>query len=359
MRIGIDARELCGHATGVGRYLAGLLREWSAPAAGGQHEFVLYTPSALSIPLDARRFNERVIIGPSGTMWEQMRLPRSLARDHLDVFFAPAYTAPLSIAVPSVLTIHDVSYMAHPEWFPLREGFRRRWLTQQSAARARAVVTVSQFSRREIIEHLQVPENRIHVVPQGIDRPPAEEARFSGGERLLFVGSILNRRHVPELIRAVRQLVRLRPGVTLDVVGDDRSFPAENLGSLVAHLELEAHVRWHRYVTDAQLRDLYGHARAFAFLSEYEGLGMTPLEALAFGVPPVLYDTAVARESCGGAALYVPVGDRPALVSALETALFNDAARTVLLAAAPAVLAKYEWPRAARETLAVIESARC
>jgi glycosyltransferase involved in cell wall biosynthesis len=353
MRIGIDARELGGHVTGVGRYLAGLLREWSAPAS--PHEFVLYAAEAISVPLDARRFQQRLIPGPAGTWWEQVKLPESLARDRLDLFFAPAYTAPLRVAVPCVVTIHDVSFVTHPEWFRVREGLRRRWLTRQSALRARAVVTVSQFSRREIIEHLQVPEGQVHVIPQGIDRPPLQAAALDE-TRLLFVGSILNRRHVPELIRAVQRLARSRPDVTLDLVGDDRSFPPEDVGALISYLGLEGRVRWHRYVTDEQLRTLYAQARAFVFLSEYEGLGMTPLEALASGVPSVLYDTPVARESCGDAAFYVPIGDRAALVAALERVLFDDAVRRSILAAAPVTLARYEWPRAARDTLALLES---
>lgn len=355
MRIGIDAREIAGHATGVGRYLAGLLREWSA-TPGIRHEFLLYGTAEPAIQLDAHRFHQRTIPGAAGTWWEQTQLSQALRQDHLDVFFAPAYTAPLRLAIPLVLTIHDVSYLAHPEWFTVREGVRRRWLTKQSALRARAVVTVSQFSRREIIEHLRVPDERIHVIPQGIDRPHLAGPTRDPA-RILFVGSILNRRHVPELIRAVQLLARARPQVTLDIVGDDRTFPRENLASLITNLGLEARVHWHRYVTDEQLVDLYGRARAFAFLSEYEGLGMTPLEALAHGVPPVLYDTAVAHESCGNAALFVPTGDRTALIAALETALFDELARGALLAAAPMVLARYDWPRAARETLAVIESA--
>ena len=100
---------------------------------------------------------------------------------------------------------------------------------------------------------------------------------------------------------------------------------------------------------------LYARARAFAFLSEYEGLGMTPLEALAAGVPPLLLDTAVAHESCGDAALYVGPGDLPATARALEDILADEATRSRLIKAAPAALARYSWPRAARETLALIE----
>ncbi|MGH2898817.1 MAG: glycosyltransferase, partial [Solirubrobacteraceae bacterium] len=100
---------------------------------------------------------------------------------------------------------------------------------------------------------------------------------------------------------------------------------------------------------------LYAEARAFAFLSEYEGLGLTPLEALANGVPPVLLDTQVARESCGDAAVYVPANDVPSVTRALNALLFDEPTRLQVLAAAPAALAKYSWPRAARDTLAVLE----
>ena len=93
------------------------------------------------------------------------------------------------------------------------------------------------------------------------------------------------------------------------------------------------------------------------FCPSTEGLGLTPLEALAAGVPPVLLDTPVARESCGDAAVYVPLGEVPAITRALDAVLFDAATRSRILAAAPAALARYSWPRAARDTLAVLEAA--
>jgi len=355
MRIGIDARELAGHATGVGRFLGGLLREWARTSAGG-HEFVLYAPGPIALPLDAYRFRTRDVGGAPGTWWEQMRLPRAIAGDALDVFFAPAYTAPLRVKVPVVVAIYDLSYVAHPEWFHLRDGIRRRWLTTRTAASARSIITLSEFSREEIIERLQVPAERVHTIVPGIERLSVLQ-RQDSGPRVLYVGSLFNRRHVPDLVRAVGTLARTRPETSLDIVGDDRTYPHEDLEQIIASLELGSRVRWHRYVSDDRLLELYGRARAFAFLSEYEGLGLTPLEALGAGVPPVLYDTAVARESCAAAAIYVPLGDGAALVGALERALFDETTRAAILSAAPAALAKYDWPRAARETLAVIESA--
>lgn len=355
MRIGIDARELCGRATGVGRYLGGLVREWAADPRARRHEFVLYAPQPIALPLDARRFPTRTVAGSGGTWWEQVALPRAAAADQVDVWFAPAYTAPLRLAAPIVVAIHDLSFVAHPEWFRPREGARRRWLTSQSARRATSVITISEFSRRELIERLDVPADKIHVIPPGINAAFSPQPSALSPPRVLFVGSIFNRRHVTSLIRAFAPIARAHSDASLDIVGDNRSHPREDLRQTIAGEGLEAQVRWHEYVSDEQLAALYAGARAFAFLSEYEGLGLTPLEALAAGVPPLLLDTAVARESCGQAAIYVPVRDLPATTRGLASLLFDDTVRERILAAAPAELAKFDWPRAARETLQVLE----
>jgi glycosyltransferase involved in cell wall biosynthesis len=356
MRIGIDARELAGTPTGVGRYLAGLLREWTVDDRARAHAFTLYAPGAPGITLDARLFTTRLLPGSRGTWWEQIVLPRAAREDHLDVFFAPAYTAPVRLLTPTVVTIHDVSFIAHPHWFRLRERLRRRVVTRRTARRASSVITVSEFSRREIVERLRLPESRVRVIRSGID-PPVVFENLRTEPRVLYVGSIFNRRHVPDLIRAFIALSRLHPEASLDLVGDNRTHPHEDIAALVAGAGAAARVTWHRYASEDTLRGLYSRARAFAFLSEYEGLGLTPLEALTAGIPPVVFDTEVARESCGDAALFVPRGDHDATVRALETALFDDAARARLRAAAPAALAPYNWPRAARETLTILEEA--
>ena len=357
MRIGIDTRELGGHPTGVGRYLAGLLREWAVDERARRHDFVLYAAEPPAMGID-ERFSTRLIRGAGGTWWQQVQLPKAAAADRLDVFFAPAYTLPLRLCVPTVVAIHDVSYLAHPEWFRRREGLRRRWLTRASARRARTIVTISDFSKREILDRLRVRESRVHVIPIGIDRPAAARvATPDGAPRILYVGSIFNRRRVVDLIRGAAALARRYPDVTLDIVGDNRTFPHEDIERAIGISVLAHRARWHRYAGDDHLRALYLGARAFAFLSEYEGLGTTPLEALACGVPPVVLDTEVARESLGDAAVFVPFNsDVPAIARALETALFDQTVRARVLAAAPAALAKYQWPRAAAETMAVLES---
>jgi glycosyltransferase involved in cell wall biosynthesis len=283
-------------------------------------------------------------------------MPALAGRDHLDVFFAPAYTAPLFRRVPTVVTIHDVSFKAHPEWFTAREGIRRRWLSRQAAFGARAVITVSQFSRRELVEHFGVAESSIHVIPWGVTPPPASAATPRGAN-VLYVGSVFNRRHVPDLIRAFVPIARRHPHASLDIVGDNRTYPFEDLPRTIALEGLTGRARWRAWVTDEELGALFGAARAFAFLSEYEGLGFPPLEALAAHVPPLLLDSPAARESCGNAALYVSLDDLAGTTLALEQLLFDEVARARILTAAPRILARYSWPQAARETLDVLTSA--
>jgi glycosyltransferase involved in cell wall biosynthesis len=355
VKIGVDARELCGHPTGVGRYLSGLLREWHENGSTRQHRFILYAPSATGFE---NTYDVRTIEGRSGTWWEQIRLPPAVRADRVDVFFAPGYTAPLAIDAPLVVTVHDLSFVAHPEWFSAREGVRRRWLTCRAARKARAVLTVSEFSRRELIERFAIDSGRIHVIPHGASSSAAD----AGGARcdpiILFVGSIFNRRHVPDLIRAFGPVARSHGDASLEIVGDNRTYPHQDLGRVIASEGLDGRVRWRAFLPDAELRALYGRARAFAFLSEYEGFGLTPIEALASGIPPILLDTAVARETCGGAALYVPANDTAATTCAIERVLFDADVRRQILAAAPGVLARYSWPEAARRTLEIIEKVR-
>lgn len=361
MRIGIDARELSGKPTGVGRYLGGLLREWTGPGRRHDHEFLLYSHRSVEHPAGCR---VRELAGTGGTLWEQRTLPAALAADAVDVLFSPAYSTPLFTAIPRVVALHDLSFAAHPEWFGWREGLRRRVPARRSAAVSRRVVTISQFSKGEIVTRFGVDPAAIAVIPPGIDSPiAAGEAdtphlRLPKGDHLLYVGSIFNRRHIPDLIAAFSLLGARRGDAWLHLVGDNRSHPFEDVTALIAASPVAPRIQWHQYAPDETVRALYRQARGFVFLSEYEGLGLTPLEALSAGIPSLLLDTPVARESCGDAACYVRPGEAEQIATALERLLYDDSTRRALAAAAPATLARYDWATAAGETLALLEAAR-
>jgi glycosyltransferase involved in cell wall biosynthesis len=182
-------------------------------------------------------------------------------------------------------------------------------------------------------------------------------------ERLiLFVGSIFRRRHLDKLLTAFIDSVANRvPDSRLEIVGEDRSHPPYDLSQLVraSPASMQPRITLRSYVSDDVLDELYARSSVFVFLSEYEGFGLPPLEAVAAGVPPVVLDTPVAREVYGKAARYVrlPGGHTNDLADALVSLLTDDTARHALMSHADEVLAQYDWSRAASETLAALEEA--
>lgn len=360
MRIAVDVRELCGRPTGVGRYLTGLLEAWADNQTALRHHWTLYAHAKAALP---GRWEEqlRVLDGGGGTAWEQFTLPRALGTQRTDVLFAPGYTAPLTVPAPLVLTVHDVAFFAHREWFSLREGTRRRVLTAWSARRARKVITDSQFSKLEIARHIGIDDARVKVIPLGIDRPASPREQGSGPRRpmVLYVGSIFARRRVDRLIEAFDLVADRVPAATLEIVGDNRTrnprLDVEALRQRCRHAD-RIHLR--SYVDNDTLTGLYREASVFAFLSEYEGFGFTPLEALASGVVPVVLDTPIARETCGPAARYVsPAAPAAHVADAIAELLANAPRRRELLQNAHAVLARFDWDLTAADTLKVLEEA--
>ena len=290
-----------------------------------------------------------------GTWWEQMRLPGALRRAGATVLLAPAYTAPLRAPCPFVLVIHDVSYFAHPEWFSRREGLRRRWVTRAAARRAARVLTLSQFSANEIARWIGLPIGTVGLAPPGT--PPAAPARPTPECPLvLSAGSLFNRRLLPELIAGFARAADAVPGARLVLVGDNRTRPHLEPLALAASCGVADRVEWRAYVSDAELDRLYGQARAFVFLSTYEGFGMTPFEAIAHGVPAVALDTPVSREVYGDGARLV-AADPDAIAEALVPLLTSNAAHTASLAAGRARLAAFSWSRTAETIRAALEAA--
>jgi glycosyltransferase involved in cell wall biosynthesis len=344
VRIAVDARELQGHATGVGTYLSGILAEWKTLPAARDHQVILC---------------ESGQGGSHGTWWEQRTLPRLVAQSNADVLFAPGYTAPIFAGVPTVVAIHDVSFAAHPEWFGWREGLRRRTLTRLSARHAARVLTISEFSKREIVKHLGIPSAKIEVIyPAPSPLLSGSPARVHQDSRhvILFSGSLFNRRHIPELIEGFARLARTSPDTRLEIVGDNRTIPRIDMESLVAASGAADRIALHSYLPDAELSALYHRARAFVYLSAYEGFGLTPLEALSAGVPIVVLDTPVAREVYGSAALYVESPEPALIEAALARVLTDEAERARILAAGRDTLARYSWRACAERVLQVLMS---
>jgi glycosyltransferase involved in cell wall biosynthesis len=256
--------------------------------------------------------------------WEQLALP-ALAR-HLgaSVVFSPANLAP--VAWPrNVLVMHDAAVLREPEAYSRAYVAWHRRFGLAAARRALAVITVSEFSRSELISLAGLDPRRVHVVPGGVSarfHPGAEDARVAAklGLRRPYVLTIATadrRKNLGALAGAAERLGGL--GIDLVWAGDDRPYfsqsqPVPGLRSL-------------GYVGEADLPGLYAGARAYVQPSRYEGFGLTCLEAMASGIPVVAADRAALPETCGGAALLVDPDDSEAIAAAVVAAATDDVRR--------------------------------
>ena len=219
------------------------------------------------------------------------------------------------------------------------------------------MVTISEFSKREIVEHLGIDPAKIDVVYIAADQDAARAFTARGrDDLLLYVGSLFNRRHLPELIEGFGRLAKRHPGTRLEIVGDDRTNPPVDFERLIARAGAGDRIRIRSYVGEEELASLYASARGFVFLSAYEGFGLTPLEALAAGIPIVVLDTPVAREIYGEAAVFVDQPDPSLIDAALDRVLFDEAERSRILTSATTVLARYAWRDCAARVLDILVS---
>jgi glycosyltransferase involved in cell wall biosynthesis len=286
-----------------------------------------------------------------GHAWEQVVLPARAARARASLVLNPANLAP--VAWPrNVVVIHDAATLRHPEFYARPYVAWQRAVLPAIARRALHVITVSEFSRREIVELLAVAPEQTSVVSGGVDarfspRADPEPARQALGlERpyVLTVGSRIARKNLGVLDLAARRLGK--QGIELVAAGGGRpQLRSEGAVSGVRPLGL---------VPDEHLPGLYAGARAFVLPSRYEGFGLTCLEAMATGVPVVAADRAALPEVCGPAALLVDPDDRDALAAALERAVADGELRERLVAAGMERAAGLTWQRTATEVDAVV-----
>ena len=211
-------------------------------------------------------------------------------------------------------------------------------------------------------EHFGVGVSELHVSDAVVSVLSAGSRLPAPGSRqpiVLYVGSIFERRRVDKLIEAFDLMAAQVPGATLEIVGENRTRrPRLDLDALRSRTSHPDRIHIRSYVDDETLRGLYQKATVLAFLSEYEGFGFTPLEALAAGVAPLVLDTPIARETCADAARYVPPAAPPAHVAQVMTELLTSApARREILQRAETVLSRYDWDLAAGDTLKVLEEA--
>ncbi|HUE28288.1 MAG TPA: glycosyltransferase family 1 protein [Solirubrobacteraceae bacterium] len=284
----------------------------------------------------------------AGQLWEQAVLPVRAAGHAL--IYSPANLAPLG-SRRNVLVIHDVAALRHPEAYsPAYVAYQRRMLPAL-ARRARLLITVSEFSKRELVEALGARPDRVTVIPEGVGEhfgPDADVAAVRGAYGLsrpyvLAVGTVSARKNLGLLEPAARAL-RER-GLQLVVAGSDRGYLR---GAPVSLRRLG-------YVAEEHLPGLYAGARALAVPSRYEGFGLPCLEAMACGTPVVASASGALPETVGEAGLLVEPDDGAAFADALVSVACDEHTRERLAAAGLRRAAEFPWERTASLTDAAID----
>ena len=364
LRIGIDGRELQGKPTGVGRYLRSLLRRF---AAFDRHDFVVYGSAPFTLPTDSKRVRPRLLPSGHPLLWEQTILPAALRTDGIDVLLSPAYSCPLVSSVRRVTAIHDLSFFARSDEFSFTHGLRRRILAGLAARVSHSILACSQFTKGEVARYLgMAAAAKTEVVLLGPDDdlpegPGREESREAlglapGAAYIITVGTILRRRNVSTLVRAVARLREKGSEVRLGVVGENRSHPFEDVAALAERLGCESAVRVTGFVSDDEMARHYAAADLAVLLSEYEGFGLPALEAMSRGVPLIIADRASLNEMFAPGAIVVEPEER-AVVEAVSRVLGDTAIAVGLRERGRDRAKEFSWERAAQETLAVLEKA--
>jgi glycosyltransferase involved in cell wall biosynthesis len=311
----------------------------------------------LAARLPAIRPDRYVVLRPplgmahrAGHAWEQAGLPLRAAGCAL--IYSPANLAPLA-SRRSVVVIHDAAPLRHPEAYSSRYVAYQRRMLPALARRARLVITVSEFSRGELVELLGLRPEQVAVVPGGVDERFGDPAATAGQPRVqtklgleqpyvLAVGTVSARKRLDLLGPAAQALAQR--GIELVLAGSDRGYLRGAATGL----------RRLGYVDDVDLPALYAGARALVMPSEYEGFGLPCLEGMASAVPVVAAAAGALPETCGDAALLFGPGNRGELVDALLVAACEESEREALIARGIARARRFSWAHSAGLTDAAI-----
>ncbi len=302
---------------------------------------------------------------PAHHRFERLALAVELAPRRLDLLHSPDFIPPLDGAYRSVITIHDLAFLRYPQF--LTAEARRYYNGQIAAAavRADAIIAVSESTRRDVLDLLHVPPEKVSTVleaadarfaPPNADAVAAARARYRlPADYILFVSTIEPRKNVDGLLRAYAALRADLPDAPPLVLAGTRGWLYDETLALVEPLGLGSSVFWLDTFDYADLPALYGGARVFCLPSFYEGFGLTALEAMACGAPVVVSDRSSLPEVVGEAGLYADPDDPSSIADALHSVLTDSALAADLRRRGLARAAQFSWQQAARQTLAVYE----
>jgi len=283
----------------------------------------------------------------------------------MQVYHATEHLLPRLKHVGGVFTLHDVAYLRYPQYHLLQNRLFLSFMMPRFLAQADRVITISESTRRDALQHYALDPAKIDVIAEGVEprftpevaaeQVSAVRAVYNLPARfILFVGTIEPRKNLPALLEAYAALRAKHPDVGLVIAGG-KGWLYQRFFERLAALGLQDVVKRTGFVPDEQLPALLNAAEVFAFPSHFEGFGLPPLEAMACGVPVVCSNASSLPEVMGEAGLLVPPDDKRAWVEALDRLLSDPALRQDLVVRGLARARLFTWETAARQTLAVYE----
>lgn len=373
LRIGVNALFLRKIDTGIGRVTKNLLEEIAK--IDKSNTYILYLDQRANIKLPAN-FRTKIISSHfykredlvKQTFWERITISREAEKDKLDVFFSPYNAVTRFKNIPHVTLLHDVIWKVLASTYLY--NFRRRIYAQQtfeSVRLCRKILTVSEFSKQEIIKHLGIDSRQIKVIGGGVSpsfKPIEKNDRRMQktlnkfniqGPYIFYVGGFEIRKNVPMLIRSFAKLAKLYKNNLKDkilVIGGEppevRSPLLDDVRSIVSGLGINSLIRFTGRLTDEELIHLYSGSDFFVFPSLYEGFGLTVLEAMACGVPIIASQIGPIKEVAGQAVSYFHPEREDELIQAMNRFLMDEVLKEELRVKALNRSKEFTWQKPAK-----------
>jgi glycosyltransferase involved in cell wall biosynthesis len=365
VRIGIMLRHYDQHGGGVRVYTQRLLDAMLALHTGHQFVFMYRNPGLLGTYGGYGDVEEVALPARSVLTWDQLAVPSAVRRLGIQLLFNPKYSIPLMAGCPSVWVCHGLDWYVMPWGSRLSDRISHRFLVPRYAAKAGAILAVSEVTREHVMHYLKVEPGRVTTVYSGVDdvfRRPVPEARlkqirqkYSLPERfLLYAGAIYPPKNFTRLVQAYAH-VGPAHGIPLVVAGGENRFLSEREIKEPEALGIAEWVRWPGWVEQEDLVGFYALAEALLLPSIFESCGLPVLEAMAAGCPVVTSARYGTKELAEGAAVLVDPESVDAIASGIRRVLHDDVLRAELVTAGRERSRNFTWQRCAEGTVAVLE----
>lgn len=377
MKFGINGQEANNkYRVGVGQYAFEVLKELAKLELSKQQFTVFLSEDPredLPVVNDGWKYE---VFGPKPkwTLWSlQKRLfALKMKSNSPDVFFTPTHYTPLLMPCPSVISIMDMSFETLPEFFKKSDLYQLKYWTKLSAIQAKKIITISEFSKREICRIYGFPEDKVVVTTLGYDKERFKKSVNSdheeikkalhslkiSGEYLLFLGTLQPKKNLVRLIEAMSQLKdRNLKLVVVGMVNEGRGgWMNKDIFASVTKLGLKDRVIFTGYIPDEQVPLLMAGAKAYVLPSLYEGFGIPAVEAMALGKPIIVSQVASLPEVCGTGAIYI---ENPFDVTSIKQSLeqfleMSESEIQTRIQFGLEWVKRYNWEDTARKTLEVL-----